>query len=24
MRFPLHIARDGEGLVKYTIRYSWQ
>jgi hypothetical protein len=24
MRFPLHIARDGEGVVKYTIRYSWQ
>jgi hypothetical protein len=24
MRFPLHIAPDGEGLVKYTIRYSWQ
>jgi hypothetical protein len=24
LRFPLHIARDGEGIVKYTIRYSWQ
>jgi hypothetical protein len=23
LRFPLHIARDGEGLVRYTIRYSW-
>jgi hypothetical protein len=24
IRFPLHIERDGEGTVKYTIRYSWQ
>jgi hypothetical protein len=24
LRFPLHIARDGEGVVKYTIKYSWQ
>jgi hypothetical protein len=24
LRFPLHIARDGEGIVKYTIKYSWQ
>jgi hypothetical protein len=24
LRFPLHIPRDGEGIVKYTIRYSWQ
>ncbi len=24
LRFPLHIARDGEASVRYTIRYSWQ
>ena len=24
LRFPLHISRDGEGSVRYTIKYSWQ
>ena len=24
IKFPLHIPRDGEAVVKYTIRYSWQ
>jgi len=24
LRFPVHILRDGEAVVRYTIRYSWQ
>ena len=24
LKFPLHCESDGEGIVKYTIRYSWQ
>lgn len=23
LKFPLHVARDGEGVIHYTIRYTW-